>query len=53
MKKTYIAPQVNVVTVNNCIICTSGSLENGGSGTPGDEAGSRYNTIDFYDDDEE
>ncbi len=51
MKKTYVAPQVNVVTVNNCIICSS--IENGGGGTPGDEAGSRYNTIDFYDDDEE
>ncbi len=52
MKKTYIAPQVNVVTVNNCIICTS-SIEGGGTGNSGEAGDSRYNTIDFYDDDEE
>lgn len=51
MKKTYVAPQVNVVTVNNCIICSS--IESGGQGNPGDVAGSRYNTIDFYDDEDE
>lgn len=51
MKKTYIAPQINVVTVNNCVICSS--LENGGQGKLGDVAGSRYNVVDFYDEDEE
>lgn len=52
MKKTYIAPSINVVTVNNTIMAGSFRTDD----TPVDDLGSargRYNNVQWLDDEDD
>ncbi len=57
MKKTYIAPKITTVKVNNVILMGSGTLEVNGNATEGTGGWggpqSRYNNVNFIDDDED
>lgn len=50
MKKTYNAPQLNIVRVDNSLMTTN--VSGGGSGEKGTHADSRYNSVDFTDDED-
>lgn len=50
MKKTYNAPQLNIVRIDNAIMLTN--MSGGDSGENGTHAQSRHQNVEFNDDDE-
>lgn len=50
MKKIYNAPQLNIVRIDNSLMQTN--MSGGESGVNGSHAQSRYNNVDFTDEED-
>ncbi len=53
MKKNYIAPSINVVKIQSTLLTGSGNEVSVDPNTGTTTQGSRFNTIDFTDDDDD
>lgn len=50
MKKTYNAPEINVIRIDNAIMQTN--MSGGDAGENGQHAQSRHNSVDFTEEDD-